>query len=207
MLVFGHQPQHVGLADVGLVAEADRGAHTEAVVLRPVGDCRHHGATLPHDGQRTVLGDDRPEDRAQTVRAVGDALDVGPKEAQAALARDPQDLSVELRLARLASSGADDDRAGRAFVGSLVEHSRHEFGRHGDHDQVQRAGDVADTGVTLKPGDHLGSWVHRDDFTGVATRQDRRHQDPAELGRILGCTYDGDAPRLQHPPDRVVALH
>ena len=50
----------------------------------------------PTTASGPVLGHHRPEHGGQPVGTVRDALDVRPEEAQAALARDLEDLLVEL---------------------------------------------------------------------------------------------------------------
>jgi len=155
--------QKVNLADVGLVAQANKAGAADFLGQGPVQPRRAQSARLRHEGDRALR---RQIGRKRSVEAgsgVDDAQAVGANDPDAVLFGNRHQLFFQLGafLARLTETGADDDHALDAFFAAFFEHRSNKTARDHDQDHVDRAGHVGYAGVALEAEDVLCFGVNR----------------------------------------------
>jgi len=185
----------VGLADVGLVAQADEAA--EAQVLgsqRPVQDRRLERAGLRHE--RDVALRRRPggEGGVQRRVRVNDAQAVRPDDANAVLLGDLDDFLLALGPfdAGFAEPGADDHHRLDALLPTLTQRRRHRVVGDHDHSQIGRLRQAQHRVIRLVAGNLCGTGVDRVDVPPEAGLDDVGQHRIAELARLRARTNDRD---------------
>ena len=147
--------QQVVAGDVRAVARGHEGGQAQAPLGDPFQDGPAQGTGLGEEadpapwgqvgGERSVEGDLRV--------GIGYPQAVGAHDTHTGGAGGPDQFVLPFLAfgPGLAEPGADHDKSVDAFAGALVDHVRDHVGADRDNGEVDRVGDVEDTGYALTP--------------------------------------------------------
>ncbi len=204
--------QQVVAGDIGAAAGRDERRDADPAP----GRLAQHG-----DAERTGLGEEpgpagqRRERRERGVQrdghvGVDDAEAVRPDHPHAVGARRGDDVALQgpaggplVGVAALAEPAAEDHQAAHAARGAVV-HDLDDGGRgYGDHDEIERVGDVEHRPQRGHAADVARLGVDRvERAVEVAAQQVGEHR-VADLARVVARADHCDRAGIEQPPDRV----
>ena len=115
---------------------------------------------------------------------------------------DGQQLPSTLVAPGAGEAGRDHDRRAGAVRGGVAEHVGDPVGRHGDHDQVDRAVEVAEAAAGGEAVDRLRLGVDHVERPGVRRAADRFEHAVAETARGASYADDRHAGRVEQRAER-----
>ena len=188
--------EQVVLVEIGLVPQPDDGRHAHLRRAAVADDGHAHAAALGRQRGFALDVVGRAERRAEVGRGVVEAVDVGPHDAHAVLARHRQQFVLRLGLAHLGETGRNHDGAGDALLADLLHGAGAEPRRYREDGHVDLAGDVQDALEGLLAQNHVGLGIDRVKLSLVTAVDDVLHHRVADLALAFGGADDGHGPRV-----------
>ena len=202
LLVVHEGVDHLGHVDVGLVAERDEGADTDAPALGPVEQVHRHAARVADEGHRArgvPVGDVVGGDGHVAVGDTEDPDAVRPDHpgsgrggCRRELALDPVTVGAELAE----PGGADRDRRDPA-VRALLDRLGHQPGRHHDDGRVQVVVDGGEARVGSVVPDAVAVRVDEMHTAPVPGPFEVHPDPPGHCGGVRRGADDGDRARVE----------
>ncbi len=202
--ILDHLGQDLGRLHVGLVAGAHPVVEAEAGRARHLVEHPGHRAALAHHRDRTGrepgVEEGRREGRHQARGQVGEALAVGPDDAESGALGQGVQLSLGQApgLSHLGEATAEHDGGPDALGRRGLERLEHPLGRHHHHREIDLARDRGHRGKGGEPLHGGARGIHRVHAAGVAVAEQERERPPADLDRIVGGAHHRDGARPEH---------